>query len=613
MYHPQMLKNALTRFPTRTVSVGKIKIGSDHPIRIQSMITSNTNDIAASLEQIIKLNDAGCDIVRLTVQGMKEAQSLEKIKNELCRKNIDIPLVADIHFFPKAAYLATDFVEKIRINPGNFHDPRAQFKQLHHTEESYHAELERIKEKFVPLITMCKKKHRALRIGTNHGSLSDRIMSRYGDSPIGMVMSALEYANVCREENFHQFVFSMKSSNPIVMIEAYRLLVKEMIERDWDYPLHLGVTEAGDGMEGRIKSATGIGSLLLDGIGDTIRVSLTEDPWEEITPCKEIIAALPQTQNKSFSLFFPDKKEISHEKGIACFFIHSQELEQLTPSSFDIKKDYLIVPESLKQIPKVVSLAQKGGAVFYEKTITENESLICSCHTNLMQSNLTGVKINSCKGIPFVQKHKPDFVIFSPKTDMISETRELSDKLSGVYPIYLKAVFENRADKALYPASILFGSLLCDDLIQGLSIHTESGFYEEYQLSLQILQATRQRLSKTDFISCPSCGRTLFDLQQVTSNIKKQTSHLPGVKIAIMGCIVNGPGEMADADFGYVGSRPGKIDLYIQKKCVKKGVDEKDAVAELIKLIKQEGKWIDPVTELKDESHENFNSTAQRF
>ena len=462
------------RWKTRVVNVGKVGIGGENPVRIQSMTTSDTRDVKATVDQVLRLEDAGCEIVRITVQGKKEAEACEKIKNELIGHNCNIPLVADIHFYPPAAMLVADFVDKIRINPGNFADTRAIFKKIEYTDSLYSNELLKIEEKFSPLVEKCKKRGIAIRIGTNHGSLSDRIMNRYGDTSYGMVESAFEFARVCRKLDYHNFLFSMKASNPLVMIHANRLLVAEMVKIGWNYPLHLGVTEAGNGEDGRIKSAVGIGSLLLDGLGDTIRVSLTEDPWAEIDPCKRII-------------------------------------------KFAKERSKLRLP----QIDTLMPSPLKEGSVI------------------------------------------------------------------------LKAKYDVSAEDLVILASMELGSQLINGLANGVEIDSH---HKSKDFELNLLQACRIINFKTDFIACPGCGRTLFDLQSVTNRIKEKTGHLPGVKIAIMGCIVNGPGEMADADFGFVGSRPGKIDLYVGKTCVEKNIDFIDAETKLINLIKSHGKWHDLAT-----------------
>lgn len=518
------------RFQTREIKVGSIGIGGSNPIRIQSMTTSNTRDIEATVEQIIRLADAGCEIARVTVQGKKEAESCEGIKNALIQKGYAIPLVADIHFYPPAALLVAEFADKVRVNPGNFVDKRASFKIIEYDDAAYARELIKIEEGFAPLIEKCKRLKKAMRIGANHGSLSDRIMNRFGDSPRGMVESALEFARVCRKYDYHDFCFSMKASNPIVMLHAYRLLAAEMMKIGWDYPLHLGVTEAGEGEDGRLKSAMGTGALLLDGLGDTIRVSLTEDPWAEIDPCKRLIALAAQKLGKGIEPF-----EESRD------FTHLERRPVIYPFPFN----------------------ERGSVV-----IKQDNRYFCE-----------GVEIepNQC-------------ILFRPKISPIHEVRRLVGGLKKE-KITLPLIVElddsmSQEDSPIYLGAE-YGAILCDFLAEGVCVKDE-------RFGLNLLQSARMRMTKTDFISCPGCGRTLFDLQDVSRRIREKTTHLPGVKIAIMGCIVNGPGEMADADFGYVGSKPGKIDLYVGKTLVERDIDFADADARLIDLIKAHGKWIEP-------------------
>ncbi len=505
------------RFKTREVKVGGVGIGGNNPIRIQSMTTSNTRDIQATIEQIIRLADAGCDIARVTVQGKKEAESCEGIKNGLIKRGYQIPLVADIHFYPPAALLVAEFADKVRINPGNFVDRRASFQVIEYDDASYALELAKIEEAVTPLVEKCKRLKKAMRIGTNHGSLSDRIMNRFGDSPHGMVESALEFARICRKLDYHDFVFSMKASNPVVMIHAYRLLAAHMKQLGWDYPLHLGVTEAGEGEEGRIKSAMGLGALLLDGLGDTIRISLTEDPWEEIVPCKRVIEYATHATGKGIAPF-TERRNFTHLK----------------------KRD-----------------------VVYPLYFNENGTIVCQ------NENDIPLDPNS-------------WILFRPQISPVHEVRALVEQLIADQDKRPLVVEMDLPDSIA--AGMEFGAILCDKLVEGVAVKSQ-------KLGEQLLQAARMRMTKTEFISCPGCGRTLFDLQEVSRRIREQTSHLPGVKIAIMGCIVNGPGEMADADFGYVGSKPGKIDLYIGKQCVHKDVDHADAVERLIDLIRSQGKW----------------------
>lgn len=637
------------RWKTREVMVGNIGIGGNNPIRIQSMTTSSTRDVDATVEQAIKLADAGCEIVRVTVQGMKEAEACEQIKNKLFQKGYSTPLVADIHFFPPAAIKVIDFVEKVRVNPGNFVDKRASFKIIEYDDLSYAKEIEKIEEKFTPLVEKCKILKRAMRIGTNHGSLSDRIMNRYGDTPQGMVESALEFARICRKNDYHDFVFSMKASNPQVMIQAYRLLVAAMMQLGWDYPLHLGVTEAGQGEDGRIKSAMGIGSLLLDGLGDTIRVSLTEDAWHEIDPCKRLIQLSESYQGKGIEPFIEKhrtinvihKREVSFPKNVA---LHRDGTVILSASSQDIlQADFyknmgcdgpLGQPKlkvstadniALKDLPTDPKVDQKLNAL---KTIgvgclsQNNENGIClvsfddAAKKMASQRFSTGlsslslqplaliVQENTEANWPLIEEIKPTLILLNPKKNRIHYSRKFFEWLQAkkiAVPVLLNFSYDCSKEDLIIHAAAECGSLLCDGLGNGIWLEGPYSIDFLRNLSFNILQAARMRTSKTDFISCPSCGRTLFDLQDVTKRIRARTSHLPGVKIAIMGCIVNGPGEMADADFGYVGSKPGMIDLYVGKQCVEKDIDFSQADDRLIALIKTHGRWTDPQVESEAE------------
>lgn len=611
-----------SRRPTRTVMIGDVGVGGDNPVRIQSMTTSNTRDVEATVDQVMRLADQGCEIVRMTVQGMKEADACEHIKNLLIQKGYTVPLVADIHFFPPAAMRVVDFVEKVRINPGNFVDKRASFKEIEYDDLSYAKELERIEEKFTPLVEKCKRLKRAMRIGTNHGSLSDRIMNRYGDTPFGMVESALEFARLCRKNDYHDFVFSMKASNPQVMIQAYRLLTAAMYELGWDYPLHLGVTEAGEGEDGRVKSAMGIGSLLLDGIGDTIRVSLTEDPWLEIDPCQRLIRLAEQYQGQGVSPFEETHRHIEqierrkvilpshlslHRDGSVLLSAtpHSSYLQLGCDGPLNQPKlksatvDTIIVnPEKLPE--KLQNLRDIGvGVLGTDIPLVSLKEAIVRSKAKRFALNHTEPTVvvieDEWEGLQHIQ---PDLILLSPKANRLHTCRRFFEWLQTekiAIPVILHFNYTCSSEDLVLLASMEAGALLCDGLGDGLWLEGpyELGFLR--QLSFSILQAARMRMSKTDFISCPSCGRTLFNLQDVTRRIQQRTSHLPGVKIAIMGCIVNGPGEMADADFGYVGSKPGKIDLYVGKQCVEKDIDFSAADDRLVELIKAHGRWIEPV------------------
>ncbi len=603
------------RRPTREVMVGNVGVGGSNPVRIQSMTTSDTRDAAATIDQIAKLADYGCEIARVTVQGMKEADTCEEIKNGLLQRGLDIPLVADIHFFPPAAMRVVDFVDKVRINPGNYLDKRATFKTLEYDDLSYALELEKIEEKFSPLVEKCKLLKRSMRIGTNHGSLSDRIMNRYGDTPEGMVESALEFARVCRKLGYHDFMFSMKSSNPKVMILAYRLLVAEMYRLGWDYPLHLGVTEAGAGEDGRIKSAMGIGALLLDGIGDTIRVSLTEDAWHEIDPCRRLVDFAAHFQGRGVEPF----EETRRFQPRAVAMPKNLSLHRDGSVVLSVSKEEIDAPDFYRQIGCKVTLGEpKLDRNSADLLLVENGVV----HQKL--NKLRAIGIHAITPIPLEQaSFASRFAIPLSQEPVVVEIFEEADfeKLSQVKPDLIllscglhpaRRFFEGMRENGLaIPVILKFtcdqgpedrviqiaaegGALLCDGLGDGICLQGALSLEEKRQFSFNLLQAARMRTSKTEFISCPSCGRTLFDLQDVSKRIRSQTAHLPGVKIAIMGCIVNGPGEMADADFGYVGSRPGMIDLYVGKERVEKNIPFDQADSRLIELIKAHGRWEEP-------------------
>jgi len=575
------------RFATREVKVGSVGVGGRNPVRIQSMTTSNTRDVEATVGQIRRLAEAGCEIARVTVQGKKEAEALEGIKNGLVKAGLQIPLVADIHFYPPAAMLAAEYADKVRINPGNFVDKRASFKAIEYDDAAYAAEIEKIEEGFAPLVEKCKRLKRAMRIGTNHGSLSDRIMNRYGDSPRGMVESALEFARVCRKYDYHDLVFSMKASNPVVMVQAYRLLAREMIRLGWDYPLHLGVTEAGEGEDGRIKSAMGIGSLLLDGLGDTIRVSLTEDPWAEIDPCQRLVR------------FF----EASLGRGIEPFEERFRNIAELEKRKVQVKpplhRDGSVVLRIQKADLNRPTLFEEIGCKIQfgrpQKTIQAADAL----WIDSLPSNHQVVQQLEAIGIP-VFEAPSGFELFQPTRSPLHETRQRVEAMKAAgnaTPLILAIPYDCDVDDLPIQAGAEVGALLADGLAEGVCLMGEYPLDLRRRLSFNLLQSARMRTVKTDFISCPGCGRTLFDLQETSRRIREKTAHLPGVKIAIMGCIVNGPGEMADADFGYVGSKPDKIDLYVGKTCVQRDISFADAPDKLIELIKAHGKWIDPVTE----------------
>ena len=568
------------RRPTREVTVGKVGIGGANPIRVQSMITCDTMDTAASVKQTLDLVKVGCEIVRITAPTVKDAANLEKIKRELVAAGCEVPIVADIHFKPDAAMEAAQWVEKVRINPGNFADKK-KFAVREYTDEQYAEELARIEETFVPLVKLCAQRKIAIRIGTNHGSLSDRIMNRYGDSPHGMVESALEFARIARKQNFHNFLFSMKSSNPKVMIEAYRLLTVALEKEgaDWNYPLHLGVTEAGDGEDGRIKSAIGIGSLLLDGLGDTIRVSLTEDSVHEIPVGRALVKYLEERARGSFEA----ESKLSYD-----------------PFSYNKRATARMMMGSVKvggeEPPRVMVTAK------VEEALRPRLAQLGDLAPELVHEQSTVVEVDprSDAEVQALENRKePVLVAVKDGLDLnpVSATRYLAARIPARHSILLKdTLHPHEAEgglSGLIRASVHLGALLCDGIGDAILVRGEPAPGACLRLGFNILQAAGNRIFKTDYVACPSCGRTLFDLQSTTAKIKAATLHLKGVKIAVMGCIVNGPGEMADADFGYVGGAPGKINLYVGKTPVKFNIPEAEAVDRLKDLIREHGKWVD--------------------
>jgi (E)-4-hydroxy-3-methylbut-2-enyl-diphosphate synthase len=594
------------------VKVGNVGIGGDNPIRVQSMITCDTMDTDASIQQTIELADAGCEIVRITAPTVKDARNLEHIVKGLRERGFNVPIVADIHFKPEAAMEAAKWVEKVRINPGNYADSK-KFLIREYTDEQYTAELNRIRERFSPLVELCKTRGIAMRIGTNHGSLSDRIMNRYGDTPLGMVESALEFARIARDLDYHDFVFSMKASNPKVMIAAYRLLVARLNELgpDWNYPLHLGVTEAGEGEDARIKSSIGIGSLLADGIGDTIRVSLTEDSPHEIPVARALIQNISKTSNAQRST---PNVQLSFDP----FSYQRRASEKIERDGVKLGGDELmrvvvLQTNFVKIAHKIDRMGDYKPEIVYE------------------DANIVAVDPRDDKAIAKINaQQSAQFVTVTDETDLsvIAAFRLLAAKLQARHPILLKDVFRhseqsrgipsedlraNQRDPSTSPASAgsaqddsnnflttlltastNIGSLLCDGIGDAILVQGEEAPGQALRLSYNILQAAGSRIFKTDYVACPSCGRTLFNLQTTTAKIKTATSHLKGVKIAIMGCIVNGPGEMADADFGYVGGAPGKVNLYVGKTAVKFNIPEAEAVDRLKDLIREHGKWVHP-------------------
>ncbi|WP_207532204.1 (E)-4-hydroxy-3-methylbut-2-enyl-diphosphate synthase [Desertivirga arenae] len=648
--------NSLTqysRYVTREVNIGDIPMGGNNPIRIQSMTTTNTMDTIATVEQTIRMVDAGCEYVRITAPSIKEAQNLADIKKELRARGYNVPLVADIHFTPNAAEVAARIVEKVRINPGNYADKK-RFDQLDYTQAEYQAELERIYTKFAPLVKVCKEYGTAMRIGTNHGSLSDRIMSYYGDTPRGMVESAMEFIRMCETLNYYNLVISMKSSNPQVMVQAYRLLVETMQNEGMNYPLHLGVTEAGDGEDGRIKSAVGIGTLLEDGLGDTIRVSLTEEPEAEAPVAialakryerrrlssdpldpKEIISDLPI----GFSPYDYKKRDTvelntfigGHQVPRVVVDLSAKNLKDpniLTDTGYNYSPlldkynmgeqsvDFVYLADQLPSFSMPGNLKQLYNYSTWRELLNKK-----NCHPLFsLQEYITATEKDSSLNLVTITNSDLEkeelfkvqvdqtlvFVLETMEVHGMADQRQFFFSLSkaGIkVPVIIKRSYSKELlDTAVTPATNLqlyastdAGALLVDGFGDGIWLDApEIDTKTVVSTSFGILQATRSRISKTEYISCPSCGRTLFDLQETTQMIRSRTSHLKGLKIGIMGCIVNGPGEMADADYGYVGAGPGKITLYRGKEVVKKNVNTESALDELIEIIRTDGNWVEP-------------------
>lgn len=651
--------NSLTkysRYKTKEVFIGDIPLGGNNPIRIQSMTTTDTMNTIATVEQTIRMVEAGCEYVRITAPSINEAKNLEEIKKELKLRGYNVPLIADIHFTPNAAEMAARIVEKVRVNPGNYVDKK-KFDLIEYTEVEYQEEIDRIRERFTPLVKICKEYGTAMRIGTNHGSLSDRIMSRYGDTPLGMVESALEFLRICEDENYHKIVLSMKASNPQVMVQAYRLLINKMEAEGMNYPLHLGVTEAGGGEDGRIKSALGIGTLLEDGIGDTIRVSLTEDPEfeapvaiaianrykgrENHNTIKEIeespIDPFNYNKRKTFEVLsiggsnvprvaadYSRRKITSQKDLIDIGYTYDVPSDKWNLSDTAADLIYLgknilpfDCPNGLKAIYDFEIWKEIDNSYNNYPIFTAEEFVDVNKKSN--ELNFVKLSIDDLSQ-SFLEKAKNDkTVVLVLETNnpagMAEQRKAFFELLNSLVqnPVMIKRDYLNITSQnlQLYSSTDL-GALLIDGFGDGVwiavhEIKTEnSGTYvksfisktdtkEKFinRLLFNILQAARQRISKTEYIACPSCGRTLFDLQETTEMIRKRTEHLKGVKIAIMGCIVNGPGEMADADYGYVGAGIDKITLYREKNIVRRNIPAKNAVDELINLIKEDGNWVD--------------------
>lgn len=621
------------------VKIGNIEMGGNNPIRIQSMTTTDTMDTIATVNQSIRMINAGCELVRVTAPSIKDAKNLKNIKDELNKKGYNVPLVADIHFTPNAAEIAAEIVEKVRINPGNYADKK-KFQQIEYDDKSYNDEIERIYERVSPLIKICKTNGTAIRIGTNHGSLSDRIMSRFGDTPLGMVESALEYLRICEDHNYHNIVLSMKASNPLVMVHAYRLLVDKLNNSNLkDYPLHLGVTEAGEGEDGRIKSAIGIGTLLDDGIGDTIRVSLTEEPEFESPVAKLLVnrynnranhTLIKQPKNINFSPFKYEKRESNKLFDIGgdnfpIVISSFSNLEKLDKNKFenlgityntkskiweksDTSPDYIYIGDSLNTeginyqfIVDYSSWLKDRNKKNYYPLLTFNEFI--DLDENLFSENINFLMIQTTDLEKFKNIRIPEnfvLILNSNNEHFMPDMRSFFLKNFDIKnPVILSKDYDlSYSDDLIIHSSTDIGGLFIQGYGDGIFISNHSSEIKEIKkinnLSFKILQAARVRVTSTDFISCPSCGRTLFDLQETTAMIRERTDHLKGLKIGIMGCIVNGPGEMADADYGYVGSGVDKITLYRGQEVVKRGINFKYGVDELVNLIKEDGNWIEP-------------------
>ena len=593
------------RRETVSVKIGDLFIGSKHDVKTQSMTTASTADTKPSIEEAIRIFNAGGQLVRFTAPSIKEAKNLENIRNGLIKKGYSKPLVADIHFTPNAAIVASEIVEKVRINPGNFVDKK-KFEIKEYDNDTYEEEVKKIEKKFIDLINSCKKNDTALRIGTNHGSLSDRIMNKFGDTPLGMVESAMEFLRVCQNENFDQVVLSMKSSNPIVMIHAYRLLVKTMESEKMFFPLHLGVTEAGDGLDGRIKSALGIGTLLSEGLGDTIRVSLTEDPEFEIPAAEKILSKIESMSIKesdfnnirAFSYYKRESFEVENIGNMNHPIVISNDESLFEENS----PDYIFTldPSLVNKDKKYILPFNEWNKCNLKNTFPYYDSIKEFRKSGKNSEKINFVKLNFDRIKNTINQSFNNNVVFV--LDVTSRSRH--DLLEAINffeeqkinnPVVFKGNYDEKDfEKIAIDVSIDIGSLFLEGMGNGIWISCSKNTDKVNELSFLILQNTRTRIFKTDYISCPSCGRTKFDLQDTTAMVKENTSHLKGLKISVMGCIVNGPGEMADADYGYVGSGTGFISLYKGKQLVKRNIPSKHAVDELIHLIKENGDWIDP-------------------
>ncbi|WP_300694667.1 4-hydroxy-3-methylbut-2-en-1-yl diphosphate synthase [uncultured Bacteroides sp.] len=608
-----------SRRETSEVNIGATPMGGSNPIRIQSMTNTATQDTEASVAQAKRIADAGGEYVRLTAQGIKEADNLMNINAALRRDGYMVPLVADIHFNPKVADVAAQYVEKVRINPGNYVDAARTFKHLEYTDEEYAQELQKIRDRFVPFLNICKENYTAIRIGVNHGSLSDRIMSRYGDTPEGMVESCMEFLRICVEEHFTDVVISIKASNTVVMVKTVRLLAAVMEKEGMHFPLHLGVTEAGDGEDGRIKSALGIGALLADGLGDTIRVSLSEAPEAEIPVARKLVNYIMQRQNHpyipgaeatGFNYLSPTRRKTVAVRNIGGDHQPAVIAERLD-GEYETNQQF--APDYIYMGHTPLKMREPGIAYILDANLWQGEEgtypafnhqqlyLLSACQADMKFLFLTYMTLN--EEVIACLKYHPEIVIVSQSNhpNRLGEHRALVHQLmqEGLENpvVFFQHYAENETEDFQIKAAADMGALILDGLCDGIFLFNQGNNISHATVdatAFGILQAGRVRTSKTEFISCPGCGRTLFDLQSTIARVKAATSHLKGLKIGIMGCIVNGPGEMADADYGYVGAARGKVSLYKKKECVEKNIPEEEAVEKLIALIKANGDYTDP-------------------
>lgn len=581
--------------PSSEVQIGEVKLGGCNTVKVQSMANTDTNDIEGSVEQCLKIVGAGADIVRFTTQGTREAESLKQIHDKLRDLGNTTPLVADIHFNPNAADAAAQYVEKVRINPGNYVKSIKGHDTSDYTDEEFQTEYQRIRERFIPFLDICKKHNTAIRIGVNHGSLSERMMNRYGDTPRGMVESCMEFLKICREQNFHNVVISMKTSNTVMMVHVVRLLVDEMEAADLHYPLHLGVTEAGDGEDGRVKSAVGIGSLLADGIGDTIRVSLSEDPELEVPVGRALVAYTRQRRNAEAINAVESSKlnryEYNRRETTPVGNIGGENAPVVVVNKdggFATLPDYLLIENKIKASDGTLYDIFDNAEFLAKESFDSNKVFVRMCFSDINEVTISKLKATSNAVV----------LLSSSANNAISEQRAFFHTLLEAdckTPVILERKYsETIMEQLQIKAAIDMGALLIDGFGDGVFISNDAkeiSIEQVNSLAFALLQATRTRISKTEYVSCPSCGRTMFNLQTVIARIKARTDHLKGLKIGIMGCIVNGPGEMADADYGYVGAGRGKVSLYKKKECVERNIPEDEAVDRLIDLIKTHGDW----------------------